>query len=47
MKSSLALIAVMAIVFATYFTLRFAMPDMPLQVYQALASLPSQKLEVR
>ena len=47
MKSSLALTAVMAIVFATYFAVRFAMPDMPLQVYQALASLPSQEPEVR
>lgn len=39
--SAAALIAVMALLFTAYFALRVAMPDLPLYVYQALATLPS------
>lgn len=35
-----ALLIVMALVFAGYFALRVVMPDLPLQIHQAIASLP-------
>lgn len=36
-----ALIVVLAFVFTLYFSLRFAVPDLPLQVHHALADVPS------
>lgn len=38
-RSVAALIVVMTLVFTGYFALRVALPDLPLHVYQALASL--------
>jgi hypothetical protein len=35
-----ALLAVMALVFAAYFGLRVAVPELPLHVHQALILLP-------
>ena len=40
-----ALIVVLALVFTLYFSLRFAVPDLPLQVHHALADLPSESAE--
>ena len=34
-----ALIVLMALVFSTYFGMRFAMPELPLHAYQALMLL--------
>jgi hypothetical protein len=36
-----ALVVVLALVFTLYFSLRFAVPDLPLQVHHALADLAS------
>jgi hypothetical protein len=41
-RSLAALITTLALVFGTYAGLRIAMPELPVQVYQALASLPNQ-----
>jgi hypothetical protein len=40
-RSVAALIVIMALVFAAYFVMRVAVPELPLHVHQALVSLPS------
>jgi hypothetical protein len=40
-----ALVVALALVFTLYFSLRFAVPDLPLQVHHALADLPSERGE--
>ena len=37
-----ALVVVLALVFTLYFSLRFAVPDLPFQVHHALADLPTE-----
>jgi hypothetical protein len=37
-----ALVVVLALIFTLYFSLRFAVPDLPLRVHHALADLPSE-----
>jgi hypothetical protein len=41
-----ALIVVQALVFTLYFSLRLAVPDLPLHVHHALAHLPLESGEV-
>jgi hypothetical protein len=39
--SATALIVVLALIFTFYFTVRFAVPELPFPVHHALADLPS------
>jgi hypothetical protein len=43
--SATALIVALGLLFALYFTLRLAVPDLPLHVHHALAELPWESAE--